>query len=239
MKKKTLSNWAVAAGKMVHYNLKVVFADKFLYFLLASAVFFAIVVLLSLFDPNTRPNQAVVYYWLLVPGMLLVFYPSVFGLQHDVDVRILEILFGVPNYRYKVWLVRLLLIFFLVAALLFLFALFSTFGITSIPVSTMVLQVMVPVCLIGAYGFWLSTAVKSGYGAAVLVIITALAFWILSGSLAESKWNLFLNPFAEPQNVSDLVWHDVLIKNRLYQGVASVILILSGLLNLQKREKFI
>ena len=47
----------------------------------------------------------------LFSGVLLVFYPTVFGIQNDQDARTTEILFGIPNYRYKVWLVRIVLIY--------------------------------------------------------------------------------------------------------------------------------
>ena len=40
---------------------------------------------------------------LMFPSMLLIFYPAVFGIQNDEDSRILEILFGIPDYKYKVW----------------------------------------------------------------------------------------------------------------------------------------
>lgn len=238
-KNKTLKNMLIILLRSVRYNLKIVFSNKFIYFLIAAALFFLLVVLLSLFDPNVHPTRATIYYWLLVPGLLVIFYPSVFGLQNDVDARIIEVLFGIPNYRYKVWLVRLILMFLIVAALLSLLALFSTISLVRFPIFQMVVQLMVPVGFFGAFAFFLSTAVKNGYGTAVLIIITALVFWVLSGNLAESKWNVFLNPFAEPQNVSDLVWQDVITKNRIYQLVAVAIFILTGLLNLQKREKFI
>jgi len=48
---------------------------------------------------------------LLFIGLLLVFYPLTFGIQSDKDARTLEIIFGIPNYRYRVWLVRMFMIF--------------------------------------------------------------------------------------------------------------------------------
>lgn len=35
-----------------------------------------------------------------------IFYPAIFGMQNDVDNRILEILFGIPDYKCKVWCVE-------------------------------------------------------------------------------------------------------------------------------------
>lgn len=239
IRKITLQNMVVILYKTIRYNLKIMFANKFIYFLAAAATFYLFVVILSLFDRNANPNAVVIYYWLLVPGLLLIFYPSVFGLQNDVDVRMLEILFGIPNYRYKVWLVRLILMYTIVFVFLWVLALLSSFSLIHFNVGYMVVQLMFPVFLLGSLGFLASTAVRNGYGAAVLIIILGIVFWILSGVLAENKWNLFLNPFSAPQQVSDLVWRDILVKNRLYQSIGIILCLLTGLLNLQKREKFI
>jgi hypothetical protein len=237
--KKTLRNIFIILYKTIRYNLKIIFANKFVYFLAAAAAFYLLVVMISLFDRNANPNAAVVYYWLLVPGLLLIFYPSVFGLQNDSDVRMLEVLFGIPNYRYKVWLVRLILMYMIVFVLLWILAVLSSLSLIHFNVGLMVFQLMFPVFFLGSLGFLASTAVRNGYGAAVLIIILGLIFWILSGVLAENKWNLFLNPFAAPQQVSDLVWRDILVKNRLYQTIGIILCLLTGLLNLQKREKYI
>jgi hypothetical protein len=94
------------ALKMAQYNLKIIFAGRFIWFVLAALLFF---ILLSISLVLNEPgfDSSSVYSILFFPGILLAFYPTVFGIQNDADSRILEILFGIPNYRYKVWLVRL------------------------------------------------------------------------------------------------------------------------------------
>ena len=108
--------------KTGRYNLIIIFANKFIYFMLAAVGIFLLITIINLFNPDSNPNSALVYYWLLVPGLLLIFYPTVFGIQNDADSRMLEILFGIPNYRYKVWLVRLAVIYIIVYFLLLLLA---------------------------------------------------------------------------------------------------------------------
>ena len=99
--------------RMLRYNLKIIFANKFIWFLTAAVGFFVMVTLITLFSGN-MVTSGTIYNLLLYPGLLLIFYPTVFGIQNDEDNRILEILFGIPDYRYKVWLVRLIMIFILV-----------------------------------------------------------------------------------------------------------------------------
>ncbi|MCK7542107.1 MAG: hypothetical protein MZV63_70120 [Marinilabiliales bacterium] len=64
--------------------------------------------------------------YFIFSGILLVFYPSVFGIQNDQDARTIEILFGIPNYRYKVWLVRILLIFIIAFLIMLVFTFLSS-----------------------------------------------------------------------------------------------------------------
>ncbi|MBN1482033.1 hypothetical protein EH223_06910 [candidate division KSB1 bacterium] len=225
--------------KMIRYNLKIVFANKFIYFMLTAVAIFLLITVINLFDPDSNPNVALVYYWLMVPGILLIFYPAVFGIQNDADSRMLEILFGIPNYRYKVWLVRLAVIYVIVFLMLFILAFLSSLALVSFNVFYMVYELMYPIFFLGCLSFMFSTVVRNGYGTAVFLVIIGLVFWILSGALMESQWNLFLNPFHVPQNVSEMVWEDLLVKNRIYQLVGIAVFILIGLLNMQKREKFV
>ena len=225
--------------KTTAYNLKIIFANKFIYFLIAAVALFLLVIVISIFDSSSNPTESTVYAWLMLPGILLVFYPSVFGIQNDADSRMLEILFGIPNYRYKVWLVRLVVIYALVYFFLLILAFFSSIAIVHFSIFKMAYQLMFPIFLLGSLAFMFSTLVRSGYGTAVFLVVIAIVFWVLSEGLAESKWNLFLNPFRTPNNVSELAWQDIIVNNRIYQSVGIILSILLGLLNLQKREKFI
>jgi hypothetical protein len=51
--------------------------------------------------------------------------------------------------------------------------------------------------------------------------------------------DVFLNPFNMPQNANEAAWQLTVGNNRLYLSAGSVVAILLGLLNLQKREKFL
>ena len=100
-------------SRIIRYNLKIIFAGRFFFFLLAALVFYVFFMVVSVYD-NVEINIGFMYEITFFPALLLIFYPMVFGIQRDEDARMLEILFGIPDYRYKVWLVRLVLIFFLV-----------------------------------------------------------------------------------------------------------------------------
>jgi hypothetical protein len=238
--KKILRNSATVATSLVRYNLKIIFAGKFIYFLIAAIVIFLLVTISSLFSDEALPSQAKVYGYLLVPGLLLIFYPITFGIQNDVDSRMIEILFGIPNYRYKVWLLRLVLIFALALAILLVLTLLSSIALIAVPVFEMLFHLMFPIVFLGCMAFMVSTIIRNGSGTAVVMVIIGLFFLLGSGMFENiPKWNVFLNPFELPEDMNEVVWATVVFDNRLYLLTGIIISLLFGLLNLQKREKFL
>lgn len=224
--------------RMIRYNLKIIFANKFIWFLLAALGFFVLVMLITLFSGN-MVTTGTVFNLLLYPGLLLIFYPTVFGIQNDEDNRILEILFGIPDYRYKVWLVRLIMIFLLVFVVLFLLSVFSAWALVSFTPIYMTYHVIFPVFLMGTLAFLLSTVVRNGIGTAVIMVIIGIIFTSLADVLERSKWNVFLNPFQMPEELSETAWLTTVQDNRIILLVAIILTVLGGLLSMQRREKFI
>ena len=223
---------------LARYNMRIIFGGKFIYFVLAAFIFFLIFGTIIALDNNVMRIEDI-YGLLAFPAILLVFFPSVFGIQSDADQRTLEIIFGIPDYRYKVWLVRYVMILFLVFLLLFPFAGIAWWALISFPIMPMILHLMVLVLFVSSLGFCLSTVVKNGNATAVIMVVLGLAFLILSDELDESKWNIFLNPFSMPGDINEIVWNEIVRQNRIIMGTLSLVLILLGLLNLQQREKFL
>lgn len=223
---------------MINYNLKIVFANKFIYFMIAAIAFYLLVTVIMLFSDFT-PMAENIYSSLIFPGLLIIFYPVLFNIQNDKDARMLEIVFSIPNYRYKIYLIRFLISLILLAIVLFLMTLFSVFALVQVQVVSMVYQVMYPLLFMSCLGFLLSTLVKNASGAAVIMVIIGLFFWIMAEPLRYSKWNIFLNPFSVPSDMSYSIWSNILFQNRLMLVVGSIISILWALINLQRREKFV
>jgi ABC-type transport system involved in multi-copper enzyme maturation permease subunit len=222
---------------MILYNLRIIFANKFVWFLVGSIMFYAGLSVIYVFS-NDVSRMEDLYGTFLFSGILLVFYPSVFGIQNDQDARTIEILFGIPNYRYKVWLVRILLIFVIAFLIMLAFTTLSSVMIVKFRVVNMTAQVMIPVLFLGVMAFMLSTVIRNGNGTAVLMIIFGMFFLILSEPLRKSQWNVFLNPFQLPYDVNETSWAIITLKNRITLVTGTVLFLLAALYNLQKREKF-
>src|SRR5690554_2414335 len=236
-----LKNYISLTTKIVQYNLKIIFAGKFFWFLLAAFAFFA----LFMCQParnRAEINAGSICSLVLFPCLLLIFYPVVFGIQNDEDNRMLEIIFGIPNYRYKVWGVRMLMIYVANYFILVLFAYVARVLLYPVSAFEMAAQLIFPMLFFGNLAFMFSTVTRSGNATAVIMIVLGLLFFIFMGGnnqIAYSYWNVFLNPFSIPDNIHPLIWQNTLFKNRLFLLTGSIVWLLIGLLNLQKRERFV
>ena len=159
----TLKQFIYLLPRLVKYNLKIIFAGKFIWFLLAAFLFFAYF-MFQIAWSRSEVNEGVVY-------NLLMF----------------------------------------------------------------------PILFFGNLAFMFSTITRSGNGTAVLMIIIGIALLIFSNTplIERSFWNILLNPFSIPRNSLPVIWESIIIKSRIFLLVASTIWMLIGLLNLQKREKFV
>ena len=236
----TLKQFISLLPRLIKYNLKIIFVGKFIWFLLAAFLFLAYF-LFQIAWSRSEVNEGVVYNLLMFPCVLLVFYPSVFGIQNDEDSRILEILFGIPDYKYKVWGVRLLMIYVAIFVILVVFSWLATLLLYPVNPIEMSVQLMFPVLFFGNLAFMFSTITRSGNGTAVLKIDNVNAQLIFSNTplIERSFWNILLNPFSLPHNFLPVIWEGIIIKSRIFLLATSIVWMLVGLLNLQKREKFV
>ena len=229
--------WSILA--FARYNATQVFAGKFIYFLLLALLIFCTVVLIHTAQEEVPPNAAQIYYFLLIPGVLLLYYPSAYSLQSEVDNRMLETLFGIPDYRYKVWLARHLVQQLAIAAILLLLAVLCRAALADFPLWTMLFHLMFPLFFLSSLGFMLTTLTRSGNGTAAILLILGLLLWILSEPLQGSGWNLYHNPFAQAEAYATIIQQTTTFYNRVYLLVGALLATLFALLRLQQRERFV
>jgi hypothetical protein len=237
----SLNKYFYLTARIVRYNLKIIFAGKFFWFLLAAFAFFAFFMFQQAWN-RAEINEGSIYNLLLFPCLLLIFYPVVFGIQNDEDNRILEIIFGIPNYRYKVWGVRMLMIYVANYFILIIFAYVARLLLYPVNIFEMAFQLLFPMLFFGNLAFMFSTTTRSGNGTAVIMIVFGLAFFIFMNAnrqIAHSYWNIFLNPFSIPNDIHPVIWQNTILKSRLFLLIGALVWLMIGFLNLQKREKFV
>jgi len=224
--------------KMTRYNIQIIFSGKFVWFLLASIVFYLFFSVMLVFE-NSSIQYDDIYSALVFPGILLMFYPTVFGIQHDIDSRTIELIFGIPDYRFKVWFFRLIIVFIFVFVMLIIFGWIAWILIEPIPVIQFAFHLMFPLIFLGSLAFWISTIIKNGNATAVVMVILGIILSILAEELSSSYWNVMLNPFNIPRDFNPEIWFKIVFKNRLFLTAGSIVFILAAILKLQKRERFI
>jgi hypothetical protein len=233
---KTVKSFA----RLSAYNMRIIFSGKFIWFLLVGLALFFFLMFTAASRGSTL-SHGMVYSQLIIPGLLLVFYPACFGIQNDADHRILELLFGIPNYMYKVWLFRLVMIYVEVYLILVAYAFLARILLYPVQPFSMAAQLMIPVMLFGNLAFLYSTLIRNGNAAAVLSILTVILALILASlPLVKNKvWDVTINPYEEPENINAAIWSLILLKNRLLMVVSGIVFLMSGLLGLQNRGKFL
>src|SRR5512146_533620 len=76
MRKKSILNSIDLGFRMINYNLRIIFANKFIWFLAGSVLFYLGLSVIYVFDSDvTRMSD--LYGVFIFSGILLVFYPSV------------------------------------------------------------------------------------------------------------------------------------------------------------------
>ncbi len=221
------------------YNVFTSFSGKFIYVFILAVVLFLLIVFLHVLNNDASPSAEVVYNFLLFPGVLLIFYPSAFSIQNDMDSRMIETLFGIPDYRYKIWLVRSLTQYIVIAGLLFVLTVLCRLGLAEFSVGSMLFHLMFPIVFIGSLGFMIAALSRSGSGTTVILVVVVLFFWIAFESVEGSSLYIFHNPFQIVDQMETLVLAETTLLNRIYLLIGAVVTTLFGLLRLQHREKFI
>ncbi len=224
--------------RMIRYNLQIVFSGKFIWFLIAAAVIFLFICTMMAFNDSNIQQQDV-FDALLMPALILMFYPAVFSIQLDTDSRTMELLFGIPDYRFKVWLFRILIMYVFVFLLLILFGFAAWLLLEPIPIIRFAFQMMFPLLFLGGMAFWVSTLIRNGNATAVVMVILGIVLSIFSEILRNSYWNIMLNPFQVPRDLNQEIWLKIVFKNRVFLTAGGILFLLAGILKLQKREKFI
>ncbi len=223
---------------LARYNLKIIFGGKFVWFLLVAALFFVYLLFQQAYD-GVAPSESIVYRQLLFPALLLIFYPTVYGISNDHEAKILEILFSIPNYMYKVWLLRLFFVMIETFLILLLLSALADVLFAPIYIFEMTAHLIAPVTFFGTLAFLLSTIVKGGNGTAVLFIVLIVVLMILGQMFDTTMWNVFIDPYLERDSIHPAVWETTLVNSRLFLYVSSFAFVLISLMNLQQREKML
>ncbi len=220
------------------YNFKILFGGRYIIFMLLSLILFCYLLFNSAYS-GIALTEVIVYQNLIFPSLLLIFYPATYGIQRDEESKILEIFFCIPNYMYKVWLLRLLFVFIACYINVLLFSYFAHLLLCPVEIFPMAYNVMFVVIFFGSLAFYLSTFIKSGNGVAVVLLGLFGLIVYIGSTYANTMWNVMLNPYNEPTDIHPDIWLSTITNSKLLLGCVSAVLILISLTNLRRRESLL
>ncbi|MFI3285445.1 MAG: hypothetical protein R3Y08_02215 [Rikenellaceae bacterium] len=223
---------------LAKYNFKVVFGGRYIVFMIISLLLFCYLLFNSAYSGEAL-SEITVNNNLIFPSLLLIFYPATYGIQKDEESKILEIFFCIPNYMYKVWLLRLLFVFIACFFNVLLFSYLAHLLLCPVNILPMTYHVMFVVIFFGSLAFFLSTFIKSGNGVAIILLGLLALLTVLSSLYENTMWDVMLNPFKEPTDIHPDIWQSTIINNRLLLIGSSVALLLISLNNLRRRESLL
>ncbi len=223
---------------LARYNFKILFGGKYLLFAVLSLLFLCYLLFQAAYS-GRELDESVVAGEMLLPSLLLIFYPTTYGIQRDEEAKILEIFFCIPNYMYKVWLLRLLFIFTACYINLLAFSYLAHLLLCPVDVVSMANNTIFMVVFFGSMAFWLSTFIKSGNGVAVILITIFVLLSMFRSEVKNTMWDIFLNPYSEPGNIHYEIWQDTISDRFLMLSISSIGFILLSLNNLRRREKLL
>ncbi len=224
--------------KLASYNFKILFGGKYVIFVILALLLFCYQIFNAAYYGASLAEN-VVFENLIYPALLLVFYPATYGIQKDSEAKILEIFFCIPNYMYKVWLLRLLFVILACMIDVMLFSLLSQLLLCPVDILLMTYHIMFIVLLFGSLALFLSTIIKSGNGVAVVLIGLFGLLITIGESYGNTMWDVMLNPYNEVDSIHPTIWAKTISNSRIMLGTCSVGLILMSLNNLRRRERLL
>lgn len=237
----SLKNRLINIYQNIRLSEKFIFSQRFLFFFAGVLVYFIIFCVTNYFQSSAeRISEESIFIWLLtVPGIALVFYPSMSLITSETENRTIEMIFSTAGSRYKVWLTRIGVLYLFVVFIIFILCSLSFIFISDFPFFGYFFHSLFPPIFISSLIIMFSVIFRSSNAAGLLSFIVIFFLLIAYSPLSTTSFNLFLNPYFKPQNVDYGLWTSIVIYNRIGILLVSGFMLYYTLFRLNKREKYI
>lgn len=174
-----------------------------------------------------------------IPGIALAIYLTMDLVAGERDRNTLETLFSTTSSHYRIWTIRMVGVYLVLAATLMGMTVAAYFVFAELPIFRGALNAFLPACFAAGLAFYFSVLCRSGNAAAMLSTgVMALAL-IVSESMPDSPFVLFLDSFDPPVGMEDTLWGDRVLLNRMAVALFSGLLLLIGLRKMEARERLV
>jgi len=226
---------------LIKLNTKVLFSNKFLYFLIGIFLYFGVVCTINYFtDPGDYIKGEHIYIAvLLVPMIILTVFLSALIVPSEIESNTIESLFSVSGSIYKVWIIKIVVMYISLSLLLLILEILSYFMIADFPILKNFVMSLFPLYFIGGMTFFFASKYRSTGVAGIISGIVLLIFMFLAEPLEHSRFFLYLNPMITPRDINNYVWTRTVIENRIGMVIFGSFFYYLGLSRLKFKEKYI
>ncbi len=234
-KELTLSAW-----RLYRLSFRLVFHRKLLFMGAGILAYYGILYALAVFRPGEGFSAIQALHILVeAPGTVLGIYLTMDLVAGERDRNTLEVLFSTSSSHYKIWVVRMLSIYVVLAVSLMAMSALSYFFFAEFLFVEGALNAFLPAFLVANLTFFFSVSFRSGNAAGMLSLGFLIFILLTSESLGNTPYFLFLNPFDPPIGVDDALWGDRVLVNRLCVAALGCVLLFLALRRMEGRERLL
>lgn len=235
------SEQAVVIWEMLRLQARVLFSNRFAWFMAGILAFYVVVYIINFNQPVVQrmTREAVFSLLLEFPLSLLAVYLNMQLLTAEKENRTLEVMFTTAGGRYKVWLQRLGTLYAILLALCFLLSSLAFFTIADLPIVGMALNAFVPVFFVGNMTLYFAVRFRSGLAAGMVSAGILLILLMFSELLNETRYFLFFNPYNVPRSLDPETWELWMWQNRAAVLFFGGLLLFLALRGMEIRERLL
>ena len=236
----TWRDLALSFLQLGRLSFRIVFHRKLLFMGLGILVYYGILYALAILRPGEgfSVDQAL-YVLVEIPGTVLAIYLAMDLVVGERDRNTLEILFSTSTSHYGIWIVRMLVVYVVLAGTLLIMSALSYVLFAELPFIRGGLNAFLPAFLLVNLTFFFSILTRSSNTAGMLSLGLIILVLLSAGTLEETPYFLFLNPFDRPMNADASGWSEMVLLNRLGIVGAGALLLFLGLRKMVHRERLL
>ena len=236
-------NWRellLTTWRLYRLSCRIIFHRKLMFMAIGVLVYYAAMYAFAVWRPSegfgvSRALNVLVE----IPGIALAIYLTMDLVAGERDRNTLETLFSTTSSHYKIWAIRMVGVYLVLAGTLMGMTVVAYFVFAELPIFRGGLNAFLPACFAAGLTFYFSVLCRSGNAAAMLATgVMGLTVYI-SESMPDSPFALFLSTFDPPVGMEGTLWGDQVLLNRLGVLLLSGLLLFMGLRKMEARERLV
>ncbi len=227
-------------GKLHSLSMKIVFHRKVIFMFCGVLGYYAILYVYAIWRPDEGFSvEQALNVLVEVPGTVLAIYLTMDLVAGERDKDTLEILFSTAMSHYATWSVRIVSICGVLFVTLMAMSTISYYFFAEFPAVAGGVNAFFPAFFMVGVTFLLSVLCRSSNAAGMEAVGVLIAILLLSDTLENTPYDLFLKPFETPSDLDANLWTDRVVLNRGGIALLGGLCIFLALRRMVERERLL